>query len=116
MNLVFSFLSIFIVSLGSLVVIISNTPPAANFSIINIGFFVFIYLLIYSLTYLISYIFKNKNKSLDRLLNRRILIFTTLITGIMIMLSLQVLNIISSISFILSITLLELFFMSQSKL
>jgi len=116
MNLIFSLFSIFLVSLGALIVITNNTIPASELSIINIGFFVFFFLLIYSLTYLVYCVFKKNTKVFNHLLNRRILIFAILINGIMIMSSLQVLNVISSISFILSIILLELFFISQSKL
>jgi len=116
MSLVFSLFSILLVSVGSLVVIINNASPTKELSVTNIGFFVFVYLMIYSVIYLLYILLKNDQYSKYRFFNRRLLIFSFLITGIIVMSSLQVLNIISFVSFILSVALLELFFMSQSRI
>lgn len=115
MNLVFNLFSVLIVALGALIVIVSNTEPTNNLSIINIGFFLFVLLFTYSLSYLLYLLIAKRATSEKRLLNRRIVLFSVSIGGFIAMSSLQVLNIISAISFLLSLVLLELFFMSQNR-
>ena len=112
MSLIFSLITILIISLGSLIVIISNSQPTKSFSIINIGFYLFVLLFLYSSISLLYFFFNQKNISFRRFFNRRILIISLLVSGFIIMSSLQVLSIISAISFFISMILLELFFIS----
>lgn len=115
MSLIFSLFSVLLVSLGALVVIVSNSAPTSGISIINIEFFLFILLFTYSASYLIYLLFAKSKRLANRFLNRRILLLSLLISGLIVMSSLQVLNLISAVSFLLSIILLELFFMSQTR-
>ena len=115
MSLIFNLFSILLVSLGALVVIVSNSAPTGGISIINVEFFLFILLFTYSASYLIYLLLAKRIGLPNRLLNRRILLFSLLVSGLIVMSSLQVLNAISTVSFLLSIILLELFFMSQTR-
>jgi uncharacterized integral membrane protein len=115
-SLVFSLLSVLLVSVGALTVVIFNATPTTGFSVVNFGFYLFIFFSLYTLLTL-SWIYFKKAKGTGRvgLLNRETLIISFFITGLIVMSSMQVLNIISLISFALSVLLLELFFLSQRR-
>jgi hypothetical protein len=114
-SLIFSLFSILLVSAGALVVIVFNSAPTTNFSLVNFGFYALCFLFVYSLLSLIK-IFWSRKKNFNRhkLINRPLLIITLFIVGSIVMSSMQVLNAVSIISFALSLLLLELFFISRN--
>jgi hypothetical protein len=115
-SLIFSLFSILLVSTGALVVIIFNATPTESFSIVNLGFYLFIFMSFYSLlTLLWVYLKRGRETAKIGILNRRIMIISLFVTGLVVMSSLQVLNVVSLISFALSALLLELFFLSQRR-
>ena len=115
MNIIFSLVTALIVSLGVLVVIISNIEPTLTLSASNVEFYAFFFIFTYSLISLVNYIFINKNKASWRILNRRVLLGSFFISGVLIMSSLQVLNIVSLVSFLIATALIELFFISYKR-
>jgi len=97
-------------------VILSNSEPTSEMSMINAGFFVFLFILIYSIMSLTAAIYSRlKGHEIYSFINRKFVLITIFIVGILVMSALQVLNYISAITFVIAIILLELFFASYKR-
>lgn len=113
----FIFTSIMLISLGVVVVIVSNTNPKENI-LAQITFFLFLFIVILSLGILLPLTYRAtkrqivSNANFKTILRRSGLIATALI-GILVFSALHVLNLLSAFTFIFSLILVELFFVAR---
>lgn len=109
--------SIFLISLGVVVVIVSNTRADQNI-LARFAFFVFLGVAIASLFVLAPIAFHSikhvqiKKHELKKLFRRAILV-SAAIVGLVVFSALHVLNFLSGLTFALSLLLVEFFFMAR---
>lgn len=113
MSIIFSFFSILLVSVGIMLVIIFNTTPSNVFNLNVASFYIFGALLLVSILNLIRALLKEEKFSFVFL--RRSVLFSIAIMGLVLFSASNLLNVLSGISFILFVFLLELFFISKTK-
>jgi hypothetical protein len=116
-KLIFSLVSLFLICLGILIVVLNNSSPTDGV-LPKAGFFIFFVLTLWCLLMICVLVFSLIRRSkLGRqqikALLRRVLIITIAISGIILFSSLKVLNILSALTFIISLGLLELFFVTK---
>lgn len=118
MRSIFSLSVLFIISVGVLTVIIFNSDPGTESSVVHFAFFLCIWLVswsLYSLVNMTILVLTRNSSSSQGIVLRRAFEFATVITGTIIFSSLGVLNTFSFISLILVAALLELFFISRRR-
>ena len=113
-KLIFGQITVFLVALGAAVVIVFNTSPNSADALIRVAFFAFSWLTLTSAISLIFCIVGRKNSRVQRATQlRRAALLAVAITGLLVFSALHVLNFISVLTFLLSIGLLEIFFMAR---
>jgi len=115
MSLIFSFLALFLVFGGIITVIFFNTNPYTSGFLTQFSFFLSLLLAIFSLlSFIITIIMQIKKKHFSKLkYYRRSLFISIAVTGMVVFSSLKVLNLMSTIAFLLAMILLEFFFASR---
>ncbi len=113
-KLIFGQITVFLVALGAAVVIVFNTSPNSSDALIRVAFFAFSWLTLTSAISLIFCTVGRNNSHVQRATQlRRAALLAVAITGLLVFSALHVLNFISVLTFLLSIGLLEVFFMAR---
>ena len=111
----FSLVSVFLISLGLLLVMIFNTNPINSSNFVIISFFSILLVFLFTLfSTLARSIGRFMKRSLaPRLVLRRSLLLSILVVGITVFMSLKVLNVLSALTFTIALVLVEFFFSSR---
>ena len=119
MSLIFSLFSIFLVSAGTSIVILFNSDPYNSQFITYAIFYVSNLLALFTFVALLTILYKkfvNKKESFKiKKIIRRIFLLTFFLTTVAFFSSIHVLNFISAFSFLIALSLLELFFISKDR-
>lgn len=116
-KLTFSITSVLLISLGIIIVILSNTRADVDI-IARYAFFIFSLIFIFSLLFLVSIVLARYNKhqtdkQFIKTQLRRSLLVSFALTGLVLFSAIHVLNILSAVTFIISLILIEMFFMTK---
>lgn len=113
----FLFSSLFLLSAGACTVIFFNVDPENASNAVLSAFFFFLFIFLFSLFCCMNTIILPSKKNTNVLaIVRRSALISSVIVGLLILSSFSVLNVVSGVSFVIAIALVELYFSSQEKM